>query len=253
MLSKTKLGSLLLAGVLVFSLSAIADSGAVRSDAELQAAVSKQLQKAEFKDVRSSVQDGVVTLTGTVDTYQHKLDAAKKAGKAAHFKAVRDEVQVAGPAISDTALRDQLAGRLRYIPYGIDNLFDVVQVGVHNGVVTLSGQVIDPVDRSYVFSEVANAPGVKGIVDAIAVAPVSGFDDGLRIRAARAIFSDPVLSRYAMDPQNPIRIVVNNGHIALYGSVDSTMDSQVAFMRASQVFGAFKVENHLTTPQGKVG
>jgi hyperosmotically inducible periplasmic protein len=49
-----------------------------------------------------------------------------------------------------------------------------------------------------------------------------------------------------MDPSAPIRIVVNNGTVGLYGAVDSAMDKQMAGMRANQVFGAFRVENHLT-------
>jgi len=48
-----------------------------------------------------------------------------------------------------------------------------------------------------------------------------------------------------MDPARPIRIVVENGHVTLYGSVDSTMDKQVAGIRANQLFGAFSVDNQL--------
>jgi len=36
-----------------------------------------------------------------------------------------------------------------------------------------------------------------------------------------------------------------NGHVTLYGAVDSTMDKQVAGIRASQILGAFTVENKL--------
>ncbi len=69
----------------------------------------------------------------------------------------------------------------------------------------------------------------------ISIEPVSPFDDGLRLRTARAIYRDPVLSKYAMDPARPIRIIVENGHVTLYGSVDSTMDKTVAGMRANQI------------------
>ncbi len=48
-----------------------------------------------------------------------------------------------------------------------------------------------------------------------------------------------------MDPAHPIRIIVENGHVTLYGSVDNTMDKDVAGMRAGQLFGAFSVENKL--------
>ena len=76
-------------------------------------------------------------------------------------------------------------------------------------------------------------------------------DDGLRLRAARAIYRDPVLSKYAIDPARPIRIIVENGHVTLYGSVDNTMDKTVAGMRANQLFGAFSVENKLVVEKDR--
>jgi hyperosmotically inducible periplasmic protein len=54
-----------------------------------------------------------------------------------------------------------------------------------------------------------------------------------------------VLGRYATDPGKPIRIVVENGKLQLYGVVDSTMDKNIAGIRAGSVFGAFSVQNNL--------
>ncbi len=88
-------------------------------------------------------------------------------------------------------------------------------------------------------------PGVKDVIDNVSVEPVSQFDDNLRLRAERVIYRDSVLSKYAMDPARPIRIIVANGHVTLYGSVDSQMDKEVAGIRANQVFGAFSVDNKL--------
>ena len=58
-------------------------------------------------------------------------------------------------------------------------------------------------------------------------------------------FHDNVLSRYASDPAAPIRIVVSNGKLSLYGTVESAMDKQLAGMRANQVSGVFSVQNNL--------
>jgi osmotically-inducible protein OsmY len=38
---------------------------------------------------------------------------------------------------------------------------------------------------------------------------------------------------------------VDNGHVTLYGTVESTMDKTIAGMRANSVTGAFSVENKL--------
>jgi hypothetical protein len=47
---------------------------------------------------------------------------------------------------------------------------------------------------------VNNTPGVKEVLDNIKVVPVSNFDDRIRVNALRAIYRDPVLNRYTMDP-----------------------------------------------------
>ena len=158
---------------------------------------------------------------------------------------MRDLVTVAGPEISDVALRDKLAKKLAYDRVGFGNVFNLLTVDVSNGVATIGGEVRNPVDRQSAISEVVNTPGVKGVVEDIKVSPASFYDDELRIRLARAIYRDPVLSRYGWDPQAPIRIVVDNGHVALYGVVMNDFDRIVAGIRANEVAGAFSVENHL--------
>ncbi len=71
------------------------------------------------------------------------------------------------------------------------------------------------------------------------------FDDELRVKLYRAIYGAPTLRRYEMDPQKPIRIVVENGHVTLYGVVDGAMDKQIAGTQASSVPGVFSVNSQL--------
>jgi osmotically-inducible protein OsmY len=237
-------GSLLAVGVLGATLAA--QTQATRYDNQIQTAVTQKLAaKNRFNDVKSSVEDGIVTLTGTVDLYQRKLDAAKLARKTASVQGVRNLITVAGPNVPDAQLEQKLATKLRYVRVGYDNTFDYFALGVKGGVVTVDGQDRTGVGRDEALSDIANMPGVKDVVANISVEPTSMFDDGIRLRTARAIYRDPVLSKYAIDPQRSIRIIVANGHVTLYGSVDSTMDKQVAGLRANQVFGAFSVDNKL--------
>ena len=78
---------------------------------------------------------------------------------------------------------------------------------------------------------------MRDVRDEINVLPLSQFDDELRVRTAMAIYRDPALQKYSLDPQAPIRIVVENGNVRLYGVVDSAMDRQIAEMRAREVAG----------------
>ena len=237
-------GSLLAVGLL--SASLVAETAASRYDNQLQSAVTKKLEsKSQFSNVQASVEDGIVTLTGTVDLYQKKLDAAKLAKKAPKSQGVRNLITVAGPDVPDAQLEQKLGTKMLYVRNGYDSTFDFFALDVQNGVVTVEGNDRTGVGRDEALADIANMPGVKDVVDNITIEPVSQFDDGLRLRAMRAIYRDPVLSRYAMDPARPIRIIVTNGHITLYGAVDSNMDKNLAGIRANQIFGAFSVENKL--------
>ena len=220
--------------------------GAGRYDQAIQAKIMQQLaSKLEFKNVQAAVEDGIVTLSGNVELYQNKLDAAKKVRKDQNVQGVRNLIEVKGKAVSDAELAAQLDRKLYYDRLGQGNQFNFMTASVENGVVTLTGETWNDVDRDSAVDLVSRAAGVKDVVNEIKVAPPSPFDDGIRIRAMRAIYRDPFLSRYALDPGKPIRIVVDRGTLSLYGVVGSAAEKQVAGMRASQVFGAFTVENNL--------
>lgn len=238
-------GAFLVAGLMGAMALAQAPASA-RYDNQIQTALTQKLtSKNQFTNVKASVEDGIVTLTGTVDLYQAKLDAAKLARKTANAQGVRNLVTVAGANVPDTQLEQKLATKLRYVRMGYDNTFDYFALGVKDGVVTVEGQDRTGVGRDEALADIANMPGVKDVINNVSVAPVSFFDDGIRFRALRAIYRDTVLSKYAADPGRPIRIIVDNGHLTLYGSVDSKMDKDVAGIRANQIFGAFSVDNKL--------
>ncbi|HEX4782923.1 MAG TPA: BON domain-containing protein [Candidatus Sulfotelmatobacter sp.] len=245
-------GTMLAVGLLVATL--MADTGAAsRYDNQIQTAVTQKLAaKREFSNVKANVAEGIVTLTGTVDRFQAKLDAAKAARKAGHVQGVRNLLDVGGPNVPDAQLEQTLAKKLRYVRVGYDITFDYFALGVKDGVVTVEGQDRTGLGRDEALADIANTPGVKDVIENISLEPVSQFDDGLRLRAMRVIYGDSVLSKYAIDPARPIRIIVDNGHLTLYGSVDSKMDKEVAGIRANGLFGAFSVDNKLQV-EGKSG
>jgi hyperosmotically inducible periplasmic protein len=234
-----------LASVILLSIGAMAVTGG--NDAQIQQVVTqKMLSDKHFQGVYANTEDGIVTLTGSVGLYQEKLDAAKKAKKVSHVSGVRNQITVAGEELSDAQLQQKLAKKLAYdrVGYG-DNMFNYVAVSVTNGVVTLNGDAMWDVPKDMALAIVAQTPGVKDVVDQLKVLPVSNLDDSIRRRTALAIYRDAVLGRYASDPAKPIRIVVDNGHVTLYGTVESAMDKNIAGVRANSVPGAFSVENKL--------
>jgi len=243
---KKQLVAVTMALLVLLSMTAFAANNG-RYDQEIQQAVSQKMHRSkQLKNVDSSVEDGVVTLTGPVNLYQDKLDAAKKAKKIANVAGIRNDIEVAGANVPDNQLEQKLAKKLAFDRVGyFDNTFNYLALTVENGVVTLRGDTMYDAPKDSAMAIVASTPGVKDVVDNVKVLPTSFFDNSLRVKIARAIYRDPVLGKYGIDPVHPIRIVVDNGHVTLYGSVQSTMDKDIAGVRAGAISGAFSVENKL--------
>lgn len=238
------------AGCAVMVLLSVSEGRLLAQDAskdpQIQAEVTKALDNKRFRDVKVGVQNGVVTLSGTVDLYAEKEDADHKAHHRKDVKGVQNLIEVGGPTVEDVTLRNRLSEKLTYdrVGYGT-TAFNAFTISVLNGVVTLGGVAYGPTDKDSAISLVANTPGVKDVVDNIDVAPTSPMDDRIRLATARAVYGAPQLNKYAIDPAKPIRITVINGNVTLSGVVDSEADKDVANIRASGVSGVFKVVNNL--------
>jgi hyperosmotically inducible periplasmic protein len=233
----------------VFAIPALAAGG--KYDQQIQDDVSKYLQsKKEFQGVKSSVDDQIVTLTGSVNLYNDKLNLEKKVKRMKNVDGVRNHVDVQSN-VPDAQLQQSLSDKLRYDRVGFGIAFNALTLGVQNGVVTIGGSVHDYPSKDSALAIAATTPGVKDIVDNIEVASTSIFDDDLRLKLFRAIYGSPTLQRYAMDPQKPIRIVVDNGKVTLLGVVDSDMDKQIAGVQANSVPGVFNVDNQLLVLNSK--
>ena len=223
-----------------------AGSGAqAQQENSTAAAVAEHLNKKQFKDVHVAVDNGVATLTGTVDLYEYKADAGKHALHVKGVTAVRNQIEVAGGNVSDKELQSKLLEKLQYDRVGYGNVFDAISLNVQNGVVTLAGHAKDYPDRDSAVALVSTYPGVKDVTDEIQVDPVSPMDWQTRMAVARAVYGYPSLNKYAIDPAKPIRISVQNGNVELYGMVDSQADKDTAFIRANGVAGVFSVKNYL--------
>ena len=74
---------------------------------------------------------------------------------------------------------------------------------------------------------------------------IPGSSGSLRRRVYRTVYGYPSLNKYALNPANPIRITVINGHVILSGVVDNQADKNVAGIQANTVPGVFSVTNDL--------
>jgi hyperosmotically inducible protein len=150
------------------------------------------------------------------------------------------------PSAPSANLTKQIRHELVTLPYY--GVFDNLAFKVEGDTVTLYGQVVRPTTRSDAQYRVAHLPGVARVVNNIQVLPLSSFDDSIRIRAYRTIFSYGGLYRYAMGANPSIHIIVDNGRLTLEGVVDNKGDANLAYIAARTVPGVFSVTNNLQYP-----
>ena len=125
-------------------------------------------------------------------------------------------------------------------------IFDSISASVIDGRVVLSGWVTMPYKRDDLEKRVRKVEGITTVENQIGVLPVSQFDEELRFRIARAIYSHSLFWNYAAMVNPPIRVVVNHGRVTLEGVVQSNVERMLARSLASG-FGAFDVKNDLKT------
>ncbi len=151
-------------------------------------------------------------------------------------------------SVSDAQIAAKAAHEIRM--YSRYSIFDNINLRVNNGSVELVGQVNEPYKKADLGRIVQHVPGVSSVANELRVLPLSPFDNQIRVQVARAIYRDPVLSRYGMQPVPPIHIIVDNGHVALEGVVSNEMERNVAGIRAGSaglslgpVINNLRVEN----------
>lgn len=107
-------------------------------------------------------------------------------------------------------------------------VFDHVTASASGGVITLDGKVTSRAKRDQIETEVATVPGVRQIVNRVAVLGTSAAEDDLRHRVARAIYGHTSFRRYAAMSQPPIRVLVDGDGVALAGEVGTAVERLVA-------------------------
>ena len=161
--------------------------------------------------------------------------------------------QASQPTASNVSPRldQRLAGEVRHELAMIPQftVFDNLAYRVDGGTVTLVGQVRDAIVKDSAEKRIKHLEGVERVDNQIEILPASFNDDRIRRQVARAVFNDPRLFNYAIQPVPPIHIIVKNGHVNLEGVVRSQTDKDDAFIRANGVPGVFSVQNNLQVEQ----
>ncbi len=172
----------------------------------------------------------------------------------------------------ETRIITEVRKRLASLPnYAV---FDYLYFGIQGRNLILQGYASRPVLKSDAAGACKGIEGVERVVNQIVVLPFSPNDDRIRIEVYRRVYGFPSLRKYSgssvgfgdfgsiaraaggitEDPPlgfHAIHIVVNGGHVTLYGVVDSKQDAEAANIQANTAPGAFSVEDKLDYPNQK--
>jgi osmotically-inducible protein OsmY len=230
------------AGLLALAVTALGAAPVLAGDAEIQKRVEERFVRAgldQSSGITIQVENGVVRLKGVAVSLADARDAEAAARKEA--KIVINQVDVVLERVrSDHAIRnDAEAAVLNYPRYGA---FDAVGVKVEDGLVMLTGFVLDGLERDEIEDRVARVEGVRDVRNDLWLQGFSLSDQRLRFEIYSRIYSDPLFERYAGWSDPPVRVLVERGHVTLAGTVGSAVEQSVVGQIAHNSM-AFSVRN----------
>ena len=215
---------------------------ATSADQQVKARVEQRLTERKVRGVKVSAQGGSVTLSGNVASAGAKQDLIADTLKVEGVKEIISELNI-GKAESDQKLAERIAEQMRRSTYF--TVFDDVEIGVDNGVVTLTGYVTQPIKSDDLARRASHVDGVQEFVNKLEVLPASLADDRLRAVVANAIYRDPTFSNYASQTIPPIHVIVRNSSVLLTGVVNSEVERRQAENIVRHIPGIIGVQNAL--------
>lgn len=188
-----------------------------------------------------SAKNGIVTLTGFVDSYREKLGAERVAKRVRGVRAVANDIIVRG--IVDRTDADIAADAVAALKLQT-TVADKVQIAVHQGHVTLTGRVEWLTQREAAAAAIHHVPGVRAIMNYIEVSPKPALRD-LHKRIVAALHRNADL-----DARN-IRVTVADDVVTLNGTVGTWLQREAAEHGAASAPGIRRVDNQVVVvPSG---
>jgi osmotically-inducible protein OsmY len=210
-------------------------------DTRLQQWVTDELAfepRVDAGHIGVSVRNGVVTLSGRVNSYAEKFAAEEATRRVKGVTAVAQELEVHLPSdkkTDDAEIAERLVRMLNWdvlIPDGR------ITVKVEHGYVTLGGEVEWHYQRAEAEADARKLGGVKAVINDIHVRPVIHPENvKARIHAA--------LERNAATEANRVSVNVTGTRVTLTGKVNAWTERETIERAAWSVPGVTEVDDEI--------
>jgi osmotically-inducible protein OsmY len=189
-------------------------------------------------EIGVTAKDGVITLTGIVDSYSKKLEAEDAAKSVSGVRAVVEKIEVQYGSMEKKTDNEIASEVVNAFKWNWEVPSDKVKVKVEDGWVTLEGELVWNSQKEAAKKSVSKLVGVKGVTNNITIKTET--HDQIEKRG----IENALARNWSIRDKN-INVNVSGNRVTLNGEVGSWYQKDEAERIAWNAPGVWMVDNEL--------
>ena len=209
----------------------------MKTDLQIQQDVMAELKwepKVNAAHIGVEVKNGVVTLSGHVDSFAEKWNAEQATKRVVGVKVIAIELDVALPGSSKKSDTEIAKAAMEALKWNVYKIADLVSIKVEDGFITLTGQVTWHFERLSAENSLRYLTGVRGVYNHIMVKPAISVNT-IKVDIERA------LKRRAHEEAQEITVSIHGDEVTLGGKIHDWKEKSLAIDAVWAVPGVKKV------------